>query len=133
MVIPRSLLSLALVAAIVGSSVSTVRAQAKIDPQSLIGEWTGKWVTSHGPGPRRAGGPNGPYALTIKQVTGDQVRATLDVVGQAREIRAKLVENRLTFGNDQFQTELTVDGDQMRGTRQGSASIPWVIELTKKK
>jgi hypothetical protein len=86
-----------------------------------------------GHGGRRAGGTTGPYALTIERVEGERVAATLDVLGQTWDIRTRLFENRLTFGNEQFQTELMVDGDQMRGRRQGSGSIPWLIELTKKK
>jgi hypothetical protein len=73
-----------------------------------------------GHGGRRAGGTTGPYALTVKRVEGERVAATLDVLGQTWDIRARLFENRLTFGNEQFQTELMVDGDQMRGRRQGA-------------
>jgi hypothetical protein len=133
MVRRQTLLGLTLVAVIVAGSAFVGWTQAGVDPQSLLGEWTGKWVYAQATGGRRAGGTTGPYALTVKRVEGERVAATLDVLGQTWDIRARLFENRLTFGNEQFQTELMVDGDQMRGRRQGSGSIPWLIELTKKK
>ena len=88
MAIRQGLLSLALIAISVASSVSTGRAEPGVDPQSLVGEWTGKWTSgavSGGPGPRS--GREGPYALTITQVQGNVVQGTIQVQGIATKIR----------------------------------------------
>jgi hypothetical protein len=37
----------------------------------------------------------------------------------------------LSFGNDRLQTQLTVDGNQMRGTRSGGVAPARDIQLTK--
>jgi hypothetical protein len=110
-------------------------AQAPLDPQALIGEWVGKWVaiTMAGGGSRRAGGREAPYALTINRVQGNRVLARLENQGFSGNINATLSGNRLTFGNEQFQTVLTVEGDEMRGTRQGGGAPPYEITLAKKK
>jgi hypothetical protein len=134
MVTRLGLLGLALFATIVGGSVSTVRAQPTIDPQSLIGEWRGTWtagVVTGGPGPRS--GKQGPFSLTIRKVEGNVAQGTVEMVGVTTNIRATLVGNQLSFGNDQFQTELTIDGDHMRGTRQRAGTPRTVLELEKRK
>jgi hypothetical protein len=134
MVIRPGLLGLVLVVTIVGSSFSTVSPQATVDPQSLIGEWRGTWTSgavTGGPGPRS--GRQGPFALTITQVEGNLVRATVEMQGVTSNIRATLLGNQLTFGNEQFQTELTIDGDHMRGTRQRAGTPRTVLELEKRK
>jgi hypothetical protein len=132
--IRRGLLSLALIAIIVAGSASTGRAQPGLDPQSLIGEWRGKWTSgavTGGPGPRS--GREGPFALTITRVQGNIVHATIEVAGVTTEIRATLQGNQLKFGNEQIQTELTIDGDHMRGTRQRAGTPQALLDLEKKK
>jgi len=107
-------------------------AQAPLDPQALIGEWVGKWTATVGPGHGRYGGREGPYSLTVNRVEGDRVFATVAFQG-TRNIRATLSGNNLTFGNEQFQTALGIDGDQMRGRVTGGGVPPREIALTKKK
>jgi hypothetical protein len=46
------------------------------------------------------------------------VQGTIEMQGVTTKIRATLQDNRLKFGNDQIQTELTIEGNHMRGTRQ---------------
>lgn len=133
MVIRQGLLILALVI-IVASSAATGRAQPGLDPQSLIGEWRGKWTSgavTGGPGPRS--GREGPFALTIAQVQGNVVHGTVEVAGVTTKIRATLQGNQLKFGNEQIQTELTIDGEHMRGTRQRAGAPQTVLELEKRK
>jgi hypothetical protein len=43
-----------------------------------------------------------------------------------------LDQNVLSFGNDRYRTELTIDGERMNGTRLGGTT-PWQIALQKKK
>ena len=134
MVIRKGLLSLALVVIIVASSASTVRAQPDLDPQSLIGEWRGKWTSgaaTGGPGPRS--GREGPFALTITRVQGTVVQGTIEIQGVTTKIRATLQGNQLRFGNEQIQTELTIDGDHMRGTRQRAGAPQALLDLEKRK
>ena len=107
-------------------------AQAPLDPQTLIGEWVGKWTGTTSPGHGRHGGREGPYSLTINRVEGDRVFATVDFQG-TRRIRATLSGTNLAFGNEQFQTALRIDGDQMRGTVTGGGIPPREITLTKKR
>ncbi|MGH7335381.1 MAG: hypothetical protein ACREKS_22085 [Candidatus Rokuibacteriota bacterium] len=107
-------------------------AQAPLDRQALIGEWVGKWTATIGPGGGRHGGPQGPYSLTVNGVEGDRVFATVAFQG-TRNVRATLSGNNLTFGNEQFKTVLSVDGDQMRGAVTGGGVPPREIALIKKK
>jgi Biogenesis factor required for ATP synthase 1, C-terminal domain len=134
MVIRQGLLSLALVVIIVASSASTGRAQPGLDPQVLIGEWRGKWTSgavTGGPGPRS--GREGPFALTITRVQGNVVHGTIEMQGVTTKIRATLQGNQLRFGNEQIQTELTIDGDHMRGTRQRAGTPQVLLDLEKGK
>ncbi len=133
MVIRQGLLSLALVVILVASSASTGGAQPGLDPQSLIGEWTGKWTSgavTGGPGPRS--GREGPFALMITQVQGNVVHGTVEVAGVTTKIRATLQGNQLRFGNEQIQTELTIDGDHMRGTRQRAGTPQALLDLERR-
>ena len=134
MVIQQNLLRLALVVITVASLASMGWAQSELDPQALIGEWIGKWIsgaTSGGPGPRI--GKEGPFALTITQVDGKVVHGVVQVAGTTTKIRATLEANQLRFGNEQINTELTIDGNRMRGTRQRAGTPQALVELEKKK
>jgi hypothetical protein len=53
--------------------------------------------------------------------------------GVTSQIRATLRGNQLTFGNEQFQTELTIEGNRMRGTRQRAGTPRTALELEKRK
>lgn len=111
-------------------------AQAPLDPQMLIGEWVGKWTGTTLPGHGRHGGSGGPYSLTIKGADGDRVLATVAFPAAfegTRNVRATLAGTNLTFGNEQFRTALSIEGDQIRGTITGGGIPPREIALTKKK
>ena len=102
---------------------AVVLAQSAVDPQALIGEWNGRWtIGAAGGGVGGRGGTQGPYKLVITKVEGDRVFATLDTQGFSGKITATLAGNTLSFGNDRLQTQLTVDGNQMRGTRSGGVA-----------
>jgi|SRR5262245_8224036 len=110
-----------------------VSAQSAIDPQSLVGEWSGKWIAAAtGGGNGGRAGLQGPYVLTITKVEGTRVLATIETRGFSGDIRGTLEDNRLIFAGQQFRTELTVDGKEMRGQRQGGGIPAREIELVKK-
>jgi hypothetical protein len=118
-----------LVLVLVAGFVATALAQSGLDPQSLVGEWTGNWTSgavTGGPGPRS--GRQGPFALTSTQVQGNVVYATVETAGLTTPIRAALQGNQLRPGNDQIQTELTIEGDRMRGTRQRAGTPQAAVE-----
>ena len=115
----RASIAVALAAA---SVAPLARAQAPLDPQTLVGEWAGEWnwknnVKHHGP-----------YSLTIEKVQGNTVFGRGDRGGGEFSVRGKLEGNRLTFG----RTELVVDGTEMRGTLEGERA-PQDIKLNKRK
>jgi hypothetical protein len=103
-------------------------AQAPLDPQSLIGVWSGTWIN------KNVRGYNGQYQLTIEQVKGDKVNGKVVISGRETaqfKIGGTLSGNRLTFGK-QNPTELLIEGNQMKGTSQGSVHAnPHEISLMK--
>lgn len=106
-----------------------IGAQA-LDPQSLIGEWTGKWVTQvAGLSQTRRIATSGAYRLVIKKVEGRTVSADIYAEGAQgtleRGVRGTLEGNTLTFGPVKF----TVTGKDMRGNSSSPASLE--INLTK--
>ena len=112
---------LLLVIAVVPSAWS----QTPVDPQSLIGEWSGSWTGSHG---GVGGGGTGKYYLTIERVEGEKVFAKQETSskrgGGANSITGRLSGNQLRFG----KTEFTIDGNTMQGTAPDRK-----ITLTKEK
>ncbi len=108
-----------------------IGAQA-LDPQSLIGEWTGKWVRqSAGSAQTRRIATSGAYRLVINKVEGRIVSADVYAEGAQGVIerggRGTLEGNTLTFGPVKF----TVTGNDMRGTR--TSPVLSEINLTKMK
>jgi hypothetical protein len=87
--------------------------QAPVDPQSLIGEWSGSWTGSHG---GVGGGGTGKYYLTIERVEGEKVFAKWETSskrgGGANSVTGRLSGNQLKIG----KTEFTIDGNTMQGT-----------------
>jgi len=83
----------------------------EIDPQALVGRWSGSWIGAH------QSKHSGKYYLTIERVEGQKVYGR-------RQITGRLSGNQLTFS----KTELTIDGDAMRGSGQD-----YKITLTKEK
>lgn len=129
---PRVVLSL-LVACLALSPASLLLAQAPFDPQSLVGEWVGKWsagATSGGTGGR--GGTQGLYSLVITRVQGDQVFGKVEFQEFSGNVRGTLTGNNLTFAGERVRTELTIHGNEMRGTRQATGGSSREIHLLKK-
>jgi len=125
-------LALAFLTCALFASDAVLLAQSSVDPQALIGEWTGRWRQGAVGGPGGRGGTQGPYKLLITKVEGDRVSGSLDTQGFSGNVTATLSGNQLSFGNDRVQTQLTVDGNQMRGTRSGGGLPTREIQLTKK-
>ena len=118
--------SLVAVTALGGSAWS----QAPLDPQSLIGDWNGSWTN------KKVQGVNGPYHLKIERVQGNKVYGQVEMSWRDT-VRFRLVGtldgNRLTFNPDN-PTELSIEGNQMKGSAQGSVRAnPMEITLTKAK
>lgn len=108
----------------------------------LIGEWVGKWTGTlyQGTGAPAAATPrgvhnNGDYRLTITSVEAGKVYGriyhSLLSVPELQFV-GTLNQNVLSFGNERYQTQLTIVGDRMDGTLLGSV-VPWQISLQKKK
>lgn len=61
---------LSMLVALSGARGGVAWAQAgTVDPQSLIGEWSGEWIQTAG----KQHLASGPYSLTILRVQGDKV------------------------------------------------------------
>ncbi len=115
---------------VLGAMAGFVGAQSP-DPQSLVGEWNGKWVRQGGM-QTKGSQQSGTYKLTIKKVDGNVVQASIEAESVAmgpvdRDINGTLQGDRLTFA----KTQLTVTGNQMRGTNT-AGMFPVEINLTKK-
>ena len=80
-----------------------------VDPQSLIGLWSGTWTGAH------VAAENGRYYLTITRVDGQKVLGKVEFVGKRTTefpINGTLSGNRLTY----LRTELMISGNRMTGT-----------------
>jgi hypothetical protein len=100
-----------------------VRAQTPVDPQSLVGEWTGEWVW------RARQTDHGPMSMTISKVEGNTVFASGEYRGGTRGMQSwtgkgTLDGNTLRIGKSTY----TVDGNTMTGGNDTSN-----LTLTKKK
>jgi hypothetical protein len=104
--------------------------QAPLDPQSLVGDWSGSWMN------KKLQGANGQYHLRIDEVKGNKVFGQVTIAGREKaefKIRGTLEGNRLTFGT-QNPTELLIEGNQMKGSAQGAVRAnPMDITLMKTK
>ena len=119
-------LLLALCGAAAISFPAAVRAQ-NVEPQKLIGEWSGKWIDRH------VAKTNGSYVLVIERVEGKKVFGRGEAGGRRStefKFAGTFEGNQLKFGKTTV-VELTVDGDRMAGTATGNVS--WAISLDKKK
>ena len=132
---PPTLLSLLLSVVIIATTVAPALSQAPVDPQSLVGNWSGRWSMRNPQGHQ----VSGQYDVSITKVEGDKVYAHVDAAGGSGgrgpgappvvgDFVGTLDGNRLTLGND----ELTVDGSRMKG-RKGGTSFLSEIDLAKKK
>jgi hypothetical protein len=112
---------------------------ARVSDAQLLGMWSGEWKVEQAPGvqttPRRGQPTNGSYQITINRVDKGKVFGQVqqsDVTPQEYKFLGKLEGNVLSYGNERYQTSLTIDGDRMKGTMLGG-TMPWQISLRKKK
>ena len=99
-----------------------------LDPQSLVGEWTGKWTRVRGAAGREF---SGFYNLTIERIEGNQVYGGGEYASKAVKsfkFQGALDGNHLKFGKD-VVTELEITNYQMEGKTSDGAKL----SLTKKK
>ena len=103
-----------------------------VDPQSLVGEWVGTWFLTQRPQ------VEGQYNMTVTKVEGNQVHGRVErtfAVGQAGTANFAFVGtlegDKLVFTGSATQTELTINGTQMRGV--GLAINRFNISMTKRK
>ena len=85
-------------------------AQAPVDPQSLLGEWKGSWIS-------RNGSVSGGYHLTVEKVVGAAVSGRWEVTTPRQgDRRATFVGaldgDRLSWGD---YNRFTVEPSRMRG------------------
>ena len=105
-------------------------AQTSIDPQSLVGEWSGKWSGIWGTGSATL---SGNYVLRIRKVEGEKVFGEVEWTGRGTQ-KTNLIGTfdgrRLTYGN----AELIVEGNHMAGGRAVQDFPRGIkIDLTKEK
>jgi len=94
-----------------------VFAQTVVDPDMLIGEWSGV-ATNISP---RGAGTRGAYTLSIERVEGGKVYGRTITPGDSRPTSfvGTLHGNALTFYTGRYATELTVSGTRMYGVQRG--------------
>jgi len=90
-------------------------AQTSIDPQSLVGEWSGEWVW------RAGGARRGPMDMTISKIENNVVYASGSYRGGAQGARTwkttgTLEGNTLRIGRSTY----TIGPDTMKGFNESS-------------
>jgi hypothetical protein len=127
-IVGRSVLLFAASVVAIATLTGSAWSQTRLDPQSLVGEWSGSWIN------RQLQGANGQYHLTIEEVKGDKVYGQVVISGRETvqfKLSGTLDGNRLTFGS-QNPTVFLIEGNQMKGSAQGSVRAnPMDIALTK--
>jgi len=121
-------MAVVLVTALAGLMLPAVAQTPAVDPQSLIGEWSGEWRWKSNQK------LSGPYLLTIEKVEGTNVFGEGQMRGRNNtefKFRGKLEGNHLTFGRESL-TDLVIEGKTMSGSRIGGQN-PVDIKLTKTK
>lgn len=94
-----------------------VWAQTPVDPQSLVGEWSGQWASRGGSSQHMSG----PLSMTVTRVEGTAVSASFSSRGGTRgfqiwDSKGNLEGNILRFGNSTY----TIDGTTMTGSNTTS-------------
>ena len=102
-----------LVALVVAISPPPAVTQTILDPESLVGVWSGRWAvhTWHGP---RGGGQ---CYLTINKVEANTVHAVIEILGTGAtksEFTGRLEGDRIL--REGGRMEFTVTGNLMKGT-----------------
>lgn len=125
----RHALAIALtIVAVLAHLVAPSLAQTAVDPQSLVGEWSGQWQW------KSNAKVTGPYFLTIEKVEGKNVIGNGQIRGSTNtefKFRGKLEGTHLTFGQSP-NTDLVVDGTEMSGSVTGGRN-PLELKLNKRK
>ena len=112
----RTLLVLLTGLAVLGAALPAAP-QTSVDPQSLVGDWTGTWS---GRVSMRGSENSGEYVLRITKVVRDRVHGRVEWTKKGSR-------------NEPQVTELTINGDHMSGTATTAESHQLKIELTKAK
>ena len=125
-----TLCSMLVVFAMFAFTATPAVAQTSFDPQSLIGEWSGKWSGIWGTGSATL---SGDYVLRIRKVEGEKVFGEVEWTGRGTQ-KTNLIGTfdgrRLTYGN----AELIVEGNHMAGGRAVQDFPRGIkIDLTKEK
>jgi hypothetical protein len=116
--------------AMVVFTVTPAVAQTPVDPQYLVGEWSGKWSGIWGTGSAMR---SGEYVLKVTKVEGEKVFGQVEWTNRGTlksNMAGTFDGRRLTFGN----AELIVEGNRMTGGRPVQNFPQGIkIELTKAK
>ena len=100
------------------------------DTQSLVGEWHGSWTSHHRPG------QGGEHNMTVTKVDGNRVSGRIERGGTAKaayHFVGTLEGNTLIIQGSMARTELTVNGNQMRGFLIGANRLDTTMtQMTKK-
>src|SRR2546425_13339271 len=111
---PTTVCSVLIAFVMAAFTVAPATAQTPVDPQSLLGEWAGKWSGIWGTGSQTQ---SGDYVLKITKVQGEKVFGQVEWTAKGMQ-KSNLVGNfdgrRLTYGT----AELVVEGDRMSGNRR---------------
>jgi len=127
---PTTVCSVLIAFVMAAFTVVPATAQTPVDPQSLLGEWSGKWSGIWGTGSQTL---SGDYVLRIRKVEGEKVFGEVEFTNRGTT-RTNLIGTfdgqRLTYGNG----ALTVEGNRMTGTRPVTNFPRGIkIDLTKEK
>ncbi|MGH7894112.1 MAG: hypothetical protein ACREQL_05540 [Candidatus Binatia bacterium] len=111
---------------VVALAVPSAWAQGAINPQTLVGQWTGSWIE------RSNESSSGRYHLRISKVDGDKVHCAGQFdAGRTIPFIATLTGNEIRFVGQANIIELTLGGGQLVGTLSGTRNVRFT--LTKEK
>ena len=127
---PTTVCSVLIAFVMAAFTVAPATAQTPVDPQSLLGEWSGKWSGIWGTGSATL---SGDYVLRIRKVEGEKVFGEVEWTNRGTQ-KTNLIGTfdgrRLTYGN----AELIVEGNHMAGGRAVQDFPRGIkIDLTKEK
>ena len=102
--------------------VATAWAQSAIDPQALVGQWTGPWVE------RSNESSSGRYHLKISKVEGDKVHCAGQFdAGRVILFVATLTGNQIRFVGQASTIELSLGANQLTGTVSGTRNVRFTL------
>jgi hypothetical protein len=115
--------------AVAGKALPKLLAQP-VDPHPLVGKWEGTWLNiSHL-------NFSGAYDVTVMKVEGDKVYGRYQRLGAAggavgADFVGTLQTDKLRYSSAFSSTELTLSGNQLRGTSVDNFRL--AIEMTRSK